>query len=184
MTKYGLPLLALLAAALPSCGPQLTEEQKEKIRLSDERGIVLEQLGVASLKTGQWNLQLNIADIEMGSLSEKRETKLKKRVERRGSGEFCVDDGQAKSPPASFFGGGMQDCEFGKFEKAGDKLSVKLICTTGSIGSLEMKLVGPVSPGGYALAGDMAARLPVVGRVEMKGSITGNYAGGSCADQG
>lgn len=166
-----------------SCGPQMSEEEKEAERLSAQREQSIKQMAAEGLNSGKWDLKLDVADIEMGSLGEKRETKLIERMEQRGTGEYCLRQQAAKSPSASFFAGGMEDCAFNNLENSDGKLSVRLTCSMGSIGSLEIDMAGPVTADSYSLSGDMAARLPVVGRVNMKGSITGAYTGSACASK-
>ena len=136
---------------------------------------------VASLKPGLWESKLTVKEIAVPGVASGRKEKMVARVEKNGTHERCLSAKEAKAPPADLFVKNAQECRYSHFEVVGGKATIALSCRMASVGAIDMDLSGPITPDAYIFDADIALRLPMIGTVPIKASLTSSHKG-ECSD--
>jgi len=133
--------------------------------------------GVESFKPGLWQSKLTVTQIAVPGVAGGRKDKIIKRIEKDGTHERCLSAEDAKAPPAEFFAKSAKECRYSHFKVESGKAAITLSCDMASVGAIDMDLSGPVTPDAFIFDADIAVRLPMVGTVPIKASLTSRYKG-------
>lgn len=169
-----LAAIILAPPLLAGCGPRESDDDA-RISLA-AKAMAGSELG--SLKPGMWESHLTVGEIKLPSIAANRKGKIISRIEKDGAHQSCVDEAQAKVPPPSLFAGNAQDCRYSNFTIAGGEADIALSCEMASVGTVDMKLTGPIAADSYSFDADIALRLPMIGKVPVKAKLIGKYKGG------
>ena len=164
-----LPCLALSCVALASCADRDTD--------ADRRD---EITGGASfpMKPGRWETTAKFTEIDVPNLSEKRKAKLMAKMAKKASGSSCLTREQAEKADAGFFAGSQaKNCKYRKFDMADGKADFILACKKEGMGTLDTAMKGRVGESDYDMDVEMEMRLPIIGKIKLKGHATGEYKG-------
>lgn len=174
----GIRALALLAA-LSSCsrGGESDVDGDGKISAT-ERAEELTKDGYMPIQPGRWKLDFKFTEIDVPRLGNKEKQDILKEVETGASGLSCLSAAEAAKPGADFFGGkGAEDCTYQKFDLAGNRAHMQVLCGMGSLGKVEMDLDGTMGDTQFDFDTKLAVSVPIAGKIKMSGTITGTHDG-------
>jgi Protein of unknown function (DUF3617) len=176
-----IPLVSLAALlALSACSRNADRDGDGEIS-KDERAAQIPQDLALPLRPGRWETKVAFTEIYVTGLSDKRKQGIMAKMSKAASQTSCLNAQEAKQPPAHFFGGGMKKaCEYRSFTAQDNKIKIGLSCAMDGMAIADMDLSGQVAAENTAL--DIAAdlRLPMIGKVGLKGTSAGRYLG-DCA---
>ncbi len=176
---FGLIPLASMAAllALTACSKSADRDGDGEIS-RDERAAQIPQDLALPLRPGRWETKVFFTEIYVTGLSEKRKQGIMAKMSKAASGTSCLNAQEAKQPPADFFGGGVKKaCKYRNFTAQDTQVKIGLSCEMDGMAIADMDLSGQVSAENSALYVAADLRLPMIGKVGLKGTSTGRYLG-------
>lgn len=174
--KRAAALIACLA--LMSCSERSGDRAPEDSVSEAERVERLKAAGFKPIKAGRWETKFTFTEIAVPTLGNAEKQQIMAQMAKGASGVSCLSEADAAKPGADFFGGGGSDkCVYRQFDVAGQKLDMGLRCAMEGAGSVDMELEGEIAPARFDLDSEMALRLPMVGKVRLKGTATGKHVG-------
>ena len=143
-----------------------------------ERAKELAQDGYMQIKPGRWKTQFTFTEIDVPRLGKKEKQDLLREVESGASGVSCLSAADAAKPGADFFGGkGAEECTYKKFDLAGNRAQMHLLCGMGTMGKAEMELDGTVDDAQFNFDTKLTLSIPLAGKIKLSGTMTGNHDG-------
>jgi hypothetical protein len=178
MTSRVCGAIALLLL-LASCNSGTDSDTNGDGRVStEERAREMSSDGYLTVEPGRWKMSFDFTDIDFKRLGNKEKEDLMQEVERGASGLSCLSKAEASKPGADFFGGeGAEDCTYRRFDLAGNRATMEVICGMGSLGKVTMNLDGTVGPKRFDFDTDLAVSVPLAGKIKMSGTMTGVHDG-------
>ena len=178
--KFRSGLLALGALlALTSCdrGSESDIDGDGKISAA-ERSKELAQDGYMEIKPGRWKTQFTFTEIDVPRLGKKEKADLLREVESGASGLSCLSAAEAAKPGADFFGGaGAEDCTYKKFDLAGNRAKMQVVCGMGSMGKADMELNGTIGDTRFDFETKLVVSVPLAGKISFAGTMVGKHDG-------
>lgn len=180
MIKRG-PGFALLSApllvALGSCGDSADRNGDGEVS-RDERAAEMQSDSFIPMKAGKWETKFAFSDIDVPSLGKAQKKQIMDEVAKGASSTSCLSPEEAKSPGADFFGGnGAEKCVYKGFDIAGQNAKMKLTCTMEGMGEAEIEMRGVMGDEQFNFDTNLALRLPMVGKIKLKGTAVGRHVG-------
>ena len=130
------------------------------------------------LEPGQWDIKYAFDEIDVPGLSGAHRERITAEISKLASGPSCLSSGLTSQPNASFFAGaGTSGCEYSRYDVSGGKATIKMSCNMKGFGTVEIDHDGPIAAGDYRFQTKAALRLPLVGRVVLRGESTGRRSG-------
>jgi Protein of unknown function (DUF3617) len=173
-----IPLVSMAALlALTACSKNADRDGDGEIS-KDERAAQIPQDLALPLRPGRWETKVAFTQIYVTGLSDKRKQGIMAKMSKAASRVSCLNEQEAKQPPADFFGGGMKKaCKYRSFTAQDNQIKIGLSCAMDGMAIADMDLSGQVTEEDTAL--DIAAdlRLPMIGKVGLKGTSAGHYLG-------
>lgn len=171
-------LTLALFALLTSCSDDSADRDGDGVVSNSERAAELASDGLISMKPGRWQTQFTFTDIDVPALGKKEKQRIMAEVEKGASSDSCLSVEEAKHPGADFFGGeGSDDCTYSKFDLSGRNARMTLTCSMSGMGSIDMDLKGSLNEDDFAFDAGVVMRLPMVGKVKLKGTAVGRHVG-------
>lgn len=169
---------ALALVALASCSDNSADRDGDGIIDADERAAEMNYDAFIPMKAGQWETRFMFTDIDVPALGKSEKEEIMREVAKGASSRSCLSGEEAKKPGADFFGGnGAEKCVYKSFDVAGQNVKMKLSCTMEGMGSVDMELKGVMGETEFNYDSEVAIRLPMVGKVKMKGNAIGKHVG-------
>ena len=163
------PCLALSCLVLASCADRDTD--------ADGRDEITKGASFP-MKAGRWETNAIFTEIDVPNLSEKRKQKLMAKMAKKASGTSCLTRAQAEKADAGFFAGSQaKNCKYRKFDMADGKADFILACKKDGMATLDTAMKGRVGESDYDMDVEMEMRLPIIGKVKLKGHAAGEYKG-------
>ncbi len=176
MTKLWLAGMAMLI--LSSCSGDSADRDGDGKISSNERSAEMASDGFIAMKPGRWETKFIFNDIDVPSLGAKQKQQIMTEMAKGASSVSCLSAEEAKKPGADFFGGqGADDCTYRTFDISGQKARLGLTCGMQGMGSVDMDMNGTMNESRFDFDSNVAMRLPMIGKVKMKGTATGRYTG-------
>lgn len=173
--------LGLSALALSSCGDNADENNDGQVS-RDERAAEMQHDAFIAMMPGQWNTTFTFNEIDVPTLGKSQKQQIMKEMANGASSSSCLSAEEAKNPGADFFGGnGAEKCIYKKFDVSGQNVKMTLSCTMDGMGNVDMEMKGVIGDDQFNFDADLAMRLPVVGKVKLKGTAVGRHAGACTA---
>ena len=145
---------------------------------SEERAKELAQDGYMPVKPGRWKTEFKFTDIDVPRLGKNEKADLLKEAESGASGLSCLSAAEAAKPGADFFGGeGAEECTYKKFDLAGSRAAMHVVCGMGTLGKADMELDGTVSDTRFDFATKLTVSVPLAGKIKLAGTMTGRHEG-------
>jgi len=90
----------------------------------------------------------------------------------------CLTEEEASKPDADFFGG-MQggNCEYKRFDRDGNRLSMEMSCKTDKSGTANMVMEGSFAPEGFAMDVQQEVTGGPMGSMRIKGKVESRRIG-------
>ena len=174
--KATLPAIALLALA--ACADSSADKDGNGIIDSEERAAEMDYDAFIPMKAGLWETKFVFAEINVPTLGKAEKQQIMDEVAKSASSRSCLTDADAKKPGADFFGGnGAEKCVYKAFDVSGQNVQMKLSCGMDGMGSVDMELAGVMGETEFNYDSKVDVRLPMVGKVAMRGKATGEYVG-------
>jgi hypothetical protein len=179
MTKLGVMAGALAACILlASCSDNSADSDGNSEVDSAERAAEMDYDAFIPMKAGLWETRFVFTDIDVPTLGKSQKKQIMDEVAQNSSSKSCLSAAEAKKPGADFFGGdGAEKCLYKAFDVSGQNVKMKLSCGMEGMGSVDMDLAGVMGETEFNYDSEVAIRLPMIGRVKMKGNTIGKYAG-------
>ena len=174
--KAAWPLIGSLALA--ACADNSADKDGNGIIDSEERAAEMDYDAFIPMKAGLWETKFVFADINVPTLGKAEKQQIMDEVAKSASSQSCLSEADAKKPGADFFGGnGAEKCVYKAFDVSGQNVQMKLSCGMDGMGSVDMELAGVMGETEFNYDSKVDVRLPVVGKVAMRGKATGKYVG-------
>lgn len=171
-----LPAIALLA--LSACADNSADKDGNGIVDSEERAAEMDYDAFIPMKAGLWETKFVFAEINVPTLGKAEKQQIMDEVAKSASSRSCLTEADAKKPGADFFGGnGAEKCIYKAFDVSGQNVQMKLSCGMDGMGSVDMELAGVMGETEFNYDSKVDVRLPMVGKVAMRGKATGKYVG-------
>jgi Protein of unknown function (DUF3617) len=169
------PLAALLLLA--SCSDNSDTDGNGKIT-REERAKEMAEDGYLAMQPGRWKTEFKFTDIDVPRLGKKEREDLMKEAAGGASGVSCLSEADAAKPGADFFGGqGAEDCQYSKFDLAGNRANMALSCGMGGMGKAAMELDGTVGETSFVFDTKLSIDVPIVGKIKLAGNMIGTHQG-------
>jgi hypothetical protein len=171
--------LAAAALALSSCSSGTESDTNGDGKVSrEERAAELAQDGYMPIQPGRWKMEFKFSEIDVPRLGNKEKQDILREVEQGASGLSCLSKEEAAKPGADFFGGkGAEDCTYKRFDLAGNRARMDVICGMGTLGKAEMMLDGTVGDTQFDFDTKLAVSVPLAGKIKLSGTMTGKHDG-------
>lgn len=178
MKTYAIALLAGVLVAGCSGGDDGADRDGDGAISAEEIRAEVESGPQIALKPGKYEQTMRMTEFDMPGLPEEAKAMVKSRMGQTIKVTHCLTEEQAKKPDADFFGG-MQDgdCEFKRFDRDGNRLSMEMSCKTGKGGTATMVMDGGFEPEGYALDMEQNVSGGPMGSMRIKGKVESRRIG-------
>ena len=173
-------ILALTAlVALAGCNRGAESDTNGDGKVSpDERAKELAQDGYMPVKAGRWKTEFKFTEIDVPRLGKKEKADLLKEAEAGASGLSCLSAAEAAKPGADFFGGeGAEECTYKKFDLAGSRARMQVVCGMGTLGKADMELDGTVGDTEFDFDTKLTVSVPLAGKIKLAGTMSGRHDG-------
>lgn len=179
MIRFGKSVAAAICiAALSSCSDNSADQDGDGTVDSAERAAEMDYDAFIPMKPGLWETKFTFTHIDVPTLGEEEKRQIMEEVAKGASSRSCLSQEEAKKPGADFFGGnGAEKCVYKSFDVAGQNVKMKLSCGMEGLGSVDMDLSGVMGETEFNYESEVAIRLPMIGKVKMKGIAAGKHAG-------
>ena len=172
-----LALTALIALAGCNRGAESDINGDGKVS-PEERAKELAQDGYMPVKPGRWKTEFKFTEIDVPRLGKKERADLLKQAETGASGLSCLSAAEAAKPGADFFGGeGAEECTYKKFDLAGSRATMQVVCGMGTLGKANMELDGTVGETEFDFDTKLTVSVPLAGKIKMAGAMSGRHDG-------
>lgn len=177
MIRLGVATGALLLA-LSSCSDRNPDSDGDGIVDADERAVEITANGIIPMKAGRWETKFTFTEIAVPTLGKAEKQQIMDQMAKGASSVSCLSEAEAREPGPDFFGGeGAEKCVYRTFDVSGQSVKMGLRCAMEGMGSVDIELDGETSDATFDFNTEMALRLPMVGKVELKGFALGKHAG-------
>lgn len=164
--------------ALSSCSDNSADRDGDGTVSSAERAAEMDYDAFIPMKAGLWETKFTFTEIDVPTLGKAEKQQIMEEVAKGASSRSCLSPNEAKKPGADFFGGnGAEKCVYKSFDVSGQNVKMKLSCAMEGMGSVDMELAGVMGETEFNYESEVAIRLPLVGKVTMKGNAVGKHAG-------
>lgn len=165
-------------AELAACSGPSPDQNKDGEVSGDERAIAKGIKQLPSMKPGLWQVDVKFDSAQIAGLSERKKQEMLVKMSKAASSNRCLSKAQAPNPPASFYGGeGTGQCRYQNFDVINGKAAIAFTCARDNMVTLDTQLQGAASATDFRFIMRNELRLPMVGKVDLRGSATGRYLG-------
>jgi hypothetical protein len=130
------------------------------------------------LKPGKWQKNISFTQINVPSLGAKKKQDIMTKMSKAASKTFCLSPETAARPTADFFGAGVKGaCKYRGFSYTENKAVIDLSCAMEGMAMADMQLAGNIAAEQLDLDVTSDLRLPMIGKVKLKGRAESRYLG-------
>jgi Protein of unknown function (DUF3617) len=134
--------------------------------------------GFVPMKAGLWETKFLFRDIDLPTLGKGQRREIMEEMAKSGSGRTCLSAASGAQPEAKFFGGkGTENCAYKNFDVSGPNVNMQLSCGMEGMGTADIELSGPMGDTAFKYESEVAVRLPMIGKVKLRGDALGTYVG-------
>ena len=168
----------VLLLTLSSCSDNSADRDGDGSVNASERAAEINADGLIPMKPGRWETKFTFTDIAVPTLGKAEKQEIMNQMAKGASSVSCLSESEAQKPSADFFGGeGADKCVYRTFDVSGQSVSMGLRCGMEGMGSVDIDLEGTMTDSTFDFDTVMALRLPMVGKVKLKGTAIGKHAG-------
>lgn len=173
----------LLCAGLAACSDNADVDGDGTVSRA-ERATEMQKDGYLAMEPGRWRMDFAFSEINVPRLGEKEKADIKAELSKGASGFSCLSRQDAAKPGPDFFGGkGAEDCTYKRFDIAGNRVKMELSCGMGDLGKAVMDLDGTVGDRDFNFDTGLVVHVPMAGKIELKGMMTGKHEGQCKGDE-
>jgi hypothetical protein len=170
--------VAIALLTLVSCSDNSADKDGNGIVDSEERAAEMNYDAFIPMKAGMWETKFVFTDINVPTLGKAQKQQVMDEIAKSASNRSCLSEAEAKKPGADFFGGdGAEKCIYKAFDVSGQNVRMKLSCGMDGMGSVDMALAGVMGETEFNYESEVDIRLPMIGKVKMKGNALGKHIG-------
>jgi hypothetical protein len=178
MTRSVGAAAAVICLVLASCSDSSADRNGDGAVNSEERAAEMSADAFIPMKPGRWQTKFSFTEIDVPTLGKAQKQQIMDEMAKGASSTSCLSEADAKRPGADFFGGeGADKCVYRSFDVSGQNVKMGLRCGMEGMGSVDMDLVGTMNESTFNFDTQMALRLPMIGKVKLKGTAIGQHAG-------
>jgi hypothetical protein len=171
-------LSAAALIVLSGCQKKTADLDKDGEVSSEERVIAKGLSDIAPMKPGLWNIDVRFDAMDVPSLSGKKAKEIAEKMSKAASSRQCLSTAEAKNPPAMFYGGvGSKNCRYRSVSATDGKVTIALSCVKQNMATVDTELNGTTTDSAFDFGVTSALRLPVIGKVDLRGTAVGRYVG-------
>lgn len=165
-------------AELVACSGPSPDQNKDGEVSGDERATAKGIKQLPPMKPGLWQVKVIFDTAQVTGLSERKKQEMLLKMSKAASSNRCLSKAQAPNPPASFYGGeGTGQCRYQSFDVADGKAAIAFTCARENMVTLDTQLRGTTGATDFDFSMRNELRLPMVGKVDLRGSAAGRYLG-------
>jgi hypothetical protein len=178
MIRLGISAAAAAILALASCADNSADRDGNGEVDASERAAEMDYDAFIPMKAGLWETKFVFSDVDVPTLGKSQKKAIMDEVAKSASSKSCLSEAEAKKPGPNFFGGaGAEKCVYKAFDVSGQNVAMTLSCAMEGMGSADMELKGLMGETEYNYDSAVDVRLPMIGKVKMKGNAIGKYVG-------
>ena len=167
-----------LSLALTSCSDSSADRDGDGTIDAQERAAEMAADAFIPMQAGRWETKFSFSQIDVPTLGKPQKQQIMDEMAKGASSTSCLSVEEAKRPGADFFGGeGADKCVYRSFDVSGQNVKMGLRCAMEGMGSVDMDLAGTMDERMFNFDTEMALRLPMIGKVKLKGTAVGKHAG-------
>ncbi len=164
--------------ALASCSDSSADRDGDGAVSEQERAAEMAADAFIPMKPGRWETKFTFTNVDMPTLGKAQRQQIMDEMTKGASSTSCLSAEEARKPGADFFGGeGADKCVYRTFDVSGHNVTMALRCGMEGMGSVDMDLAGAMDESKFDFDTQMALRLPMIGKVKLKGKAVGKHAG-------
>lgn len=183
MRKISIFAMFCAAMTVAACSDNSDMDGDGKVSRS-ERADEMRRDGYLAMQPGRWRTSFAFTDIDVPQLGNKEKEQIREELSTGASGISCLSEADAAQPGPDFFGGeGAEDCNYRKFDIAGNRVSMQLSCGMGSMGKADMDLEGTVGDTEFRFDTKLVVHVPIAGKIKLDGTMTGKHEGSCKGDE-
>lgn len=176
-------LLAILLTGLAGCSDNSDVNGDGQVSRS-ERAEEMRRDGYLAMQPGRWRTSFTFSDIDVPRISAGDRARIAEELSTGASGVSCLSASEAAQPGPDFFGGeGAEDCNYRKFDIAGNHVNMALSCGMGNMGKVDMDLDGTVGDVDFLFDTKFVVHVPIAGKIKLAGTMTGKHEGACRGDE-
>ncbi len=169
---------AALCLSLISCSDSSADRDGDGAVNAEERAAEMAADAFIPMKPGRWETKFTFTEIAVPTLGKAERQQIMDEMAKGASSVSCLSEEEAKRPGADFFGGeGADKCVYRTFDVSGQNVNMRLRCGMEGMGSVDMDLAGTMDESAFNFGTEVALRLPMIGKVKLKGTALGKHAG-------
>lgn len=168
----------VVCITLVSCSDNGADKDGNGVIDDKERAAEMDYDAFVPMKAGLWETKFVFSDINVPTLGKSEKKQIMDEIAKGASNRTCLSQAEAKKPGADFFGGdGAEKCLYKAFDVSGQNVRMELSCGMEAMGSIDMLLAGVMGETAFNYESEVDIRLPMFGKVKMKGNAIGKYVG-------
>jgi Protein of unknown function (DUF3617) len=181
-------LIALGAGCmlLASCSDNSDSDGDGKVS-TNERATEMVRDGYLAMSPGRWQTKVVFTDIDVPKLSMVQRQQIIDSAGKETIRYSCLSKAEAAKPGPDFFGGaGAENCNYTRFDLAGNNADMALSCKMGGMGKADMELKGVFATEDFSFDTKVSVQLPMVGKTQkitMTGTMSGKFEGQCKGDE-
>ncbi len=165
-------------AALAGCTNKAADRDKDGEISADERAIARGMNQLTPMKAGLWQVDVQFDTAEIPGFSKRKKQELLTKMSKAASSSRCLSKSEAINPPASFYGGqGAGKCRYRSFAVNDGKAAISLSCMRDNMATIDTDMAGISTETNFNFTANSALRLPMVGKIDLRGQAAGRYIG-------
>jgi hypothetical protein len=176
--KFSQIICAASILCLAACSDKSADSDKDGEVSADESAIASGLKQITPMKPGLWQIDVNFVTAEVTGLGAKKKQELLAKMSKAASSRRCLSPADAARVPASFYGGSdAGKCRYRTVSVTAGKAAIGLSCARENMATLDTELSGISGTERFDFDAISALRLPIIGKVELRGTATGRYTG-------
>ncbi|WP_394728552.1 DUF3617 domain-containing protein [Altererythrobacter sp. GH1-8] len=178
--------LALATGLLAACGSDngTADADGDGVISADEMRDEMADGSNGKMRPGQWEQTMTITEFDVPGMPEEMKGMMSGQLGQTITMSHCLTEDEAAKTDADFFAGeGQENCEFQEFDRSGNRMTLRMTCSTPEGGTAKIAMDGEFSEDSYSLTMDNQVTgisgMPG-GEMKMKGQMSAKRIG-DCA---
>ena len=178
-TAMTMGLLASGALLLAGCGDSGGADANADGEITGEEMAAEAASGDAvKIRAGEWENTIEFTEFDIPGVPANMQDMIAGQMGKSITTTSCITQDEADKPDAEFFGGEKnENCDYEEFDRTGNKLKLRMTCTTDDGGTAKVAMDGDFGGDSFTMTMANTISGSQAGDVTMKGKITGRRIG-------